>query len=146
MQQRAEQLLQSLRHVRDRIDRNYERKLPLSQLAAEAGLSTTQFIRAFNRTYGETPGQFRLRRRMERASELLRTANLAVTEICLLVGFQSLGSFSAQFTRVVGMSPTQYRLEAARRGGPAPIPGCYVMMWRSGLPEGPSPRAGEPTV
>ncbi|MGA7172944.1 MAG: helix-turn-helix domain-containing protein [Candidatus Dormiibacterota bacterium] len=102
-------------------------------------------MRAFNRTYGETPGRFRLRHRMERASELLRTASLTVTEICLLVGFQSLGSFSAQFTRVVGMSPTQYRREADRRGGPAPIPGCYVLMWRSGLPAGPSPRAGEPT-
>ena len=61
------------------------------------------------------------------------------------MGFQSLGSLSAQFTRVIGMSPTQYRLYAARRAGPAPIPGCFVLMWRSGLPAGRDPRACEPT-
>ncbi|HUY08156.1 MAG TPA: hypothetical protein VMW80_01730 [Candidatus Dormibacteraeota bacterium] len=81
MQQPAEQGLQALRRARDRIDRDYEPQLRVSELVAGAGHSTTQFIRAFNRTYGETPGRFRLRRRMERASELLRTANLAVREI-----------------------------------------------------------------
>ena len=64
---------------------------------------------------------------MERACELLRSANLTVTEICYLVGFTSLGSFSARFAEVTGMSPTAYRREAA------PIPGCFVLMWRTGL-------------
>jgi AraC-like DNA-binding protein len=134
MAQTDELALQSLRRARDRIDRDYQHKLRVSVLATEAGFTTAQFIRAFHRTYGETPGRYRLRRRMERASDLLRSANLTVTEICPLVGFLSLGSFSAQFSRIVGMSPTGYRLEASRRGGPAPIPGCFVLMWQSGLP------------
>jgi len=71
---------------------------------------------------------------VERACELLRSANLTVTEICYLVGFTSLGTFSARFAELTGMSPTAYRREAARRGGPAPIPGCFVLMWRTGLP------------
>jgi AraC-like DNA-binding protein len=70
---------------------------------------------------------------VERACELLRSANLTVTEICYLVGFTSLGTFSARFAELTGLSPTAYRREAARRGGPAPIPGCFVLMWRAGL-------------
>jgi AraC-like DNA-binding protein len=50
------------------------------------------------------------------------------------VGFSSLGSFSSSFTRSVGLSPNHYRQEAARRGGAASIPGCFVLMWQSGLP------------
>jgi AraC-like DNA-binding protein len=57
-----------------------------------------------------------------------------VTEICHLVGFTSLGTFSARFTEITGMSPTAYRQQAAERGGPAPIPGCFMLMWRTGLP------------
>ena len=60
-----------------------------------------------------------------------------MTEICYLVGFTSLGTFSARFAELTGMSPTTYRREAARRGGPAPIPGCFALMWRSGLPARP---------
>ena len=71
---------------------------------------------------------------MERACELLRSANLTVTEICHLVGFTSLGTFSARFAELTGMSPTAYRRQATERGGPAPIPGCFVLMWRTGLP------------
>jgi hypothetical protein len=77
---------------------------------------------------------------VERACELLRSANLTVTEICHLVGFTSLGTFSARFAELTGMSPTAYRKQAAERGGPAPIPGCYALMWQAGLPE---PEPGE---
>ena len=62
-------------------------------------------------------------------------ANLTVTEICHLVGFSSLGSFSERFTELVGCSPSQYRENMIRNGGPPPIPGCVVMMWtRMGSP------------
>ena len=52
----------------------------------------------------------------------------------------SLGTFSARFAELTGMSPTAYRKQAAERGGPAPIPGCFALMWRTGLP---APRSGE---
>ncbi len=57
-----------------------------------------------------------------------------MTEICHLVGFTSLGTFSARFAELTGMSPTAYRRQAAEQGGPAPIPGCFVLMWQTGLP------------
>jgi AraC-like DNA-binding protein len=126
--------LRMLRRARDRIDRDYAGQIGIPALAAEAGYSREHFIRAFRTAYGETPGRYRTRRRVERACELLRSANLTVTEICYLVGFASLGSFSARFAEVTGMSPTAYRRAAAERGGPAPIPGCFVLMWRADLP------------
>jgi AraC-like DNA-binding protein len=134
-----ESALRMLRKARDRIDRDYAEPMGIPALAAAAGYSTTHFIRAFRAAYGETPGAYRTRRRVERACELLRSVNLSVTEICHTVGFTSLGSFSARFSGLMGQSPSAYRAEAARRGGPAPIPGCFALMWRTGLPAPPGP-------
>jgi AraC-like DNA-binding protein len=125
--------LQMLRRARDRIDRDYADPIDIPVLASGAGYSREHFIRAFRTAYGETPGRYRTRRRVERACELLRSANLTVTEICHLVGFTSLGTFSARFAEITGVSPTGYRRQAAERGGPAPIPGCFVLMWQTGL-------------
>jgi len=136
--------LRMLRRAKDRIDRDYAEPVGIDSLAAEAGYSLAHFIRAFRAAYGETPGAYRTRRRVERACELLRSVNLSVTEICYLVGFTSLGSFSSRFSELVGLSPSAYRQEAARRGGPAPIPGCFALMWRTGLPA-PDPQ-GQPAV
>ncbi len=126
--------LRVLRRAKDRIDRDYAGALDIPTLAAEAGYSVGQFILAFEAAYGETPGRYRTRRRVERACELLRSVNLTVTEVCLLVGFSSVGTFSRRFSELVGRSPSAYRKEAARLGGPAPIPGCFALMWRTGLP------------
>jgi AraC-like DNA-binding protein len=132
--------LRMLRKARDRIDRDYREEIRIAALAGGAGYSREHFIRAFRAAYGETPGRYRTRRRVERARELLRSANLTVTEICYLVGFSSVGTFSTRFSELTGMSPTRYRAEAASRGGPAPIPGCFALMWETGLPAG-DPRA-----
>ena len=137
--------LRMLRRAKDRIDRDYAEPVGIDSLAAEAGYSLAHFIRAFRAAYGETPGAYRTRRRVERACELLRSVNLSVTEICYLVGFTSLGSFSTRFTELVGLSPSAYRREAARRGGPAPIPGCFALMWRTGLPAPPGAPASRAT-
>jgi len=74
--------LRMLRRARDRIDRDYAEPIAIPALAAGAGYSREHFIRAFRAAYGETPGRYRTRRRVERACELLRSANLTVTEIC----------------------------------------------------------------
>ena len=79
--------LRMLRRARDRIDRDYAEPIAIPALACAAGYSREHFIRAFRVAYGETPGRYRTRRRVERACELLRSANLTVTEICHLVGF-----------------------------------------------------------
>ena len=118
------------------MDRDFARRLDLDALARAAGYSRFHFARAFRETYGETPGTYLTRRRIERAKDLLRSANLTVTEICDLVGFASLGSFSSRFSELVGMSPSAYRAHAVARGGPPPIPGCFVLMWTRPHDEG----------
>ena len=130
----AVDLLRHLRRAHDHIDRHYDRPLDLEALARVACVSKSHFVRSFEAAYGETPIRYLTRRRIERAQDLLRAANLTVTEVCMLVGFASLGSFSSRFTQLVGESPTAYRSRWAARGG-ARVPGCYVFM-RGGVDPG----------
>ncbi len=118
-------LSRHLLRVRDLIDRAYAAPLDVPALARSAHISEAYFSRSFKAAFGETPHQYLLRRRMERAKALLRTGELSVTEVCLAVGFTSLGSFSTQFRRFVGESPTAYR---NREGHAAlgTVPGCLV--------------------
>jgi AraC-like DNA-binding protein len=120
-------LLPHLRRARDEIDRRYAEPLDLADLAAAAHVSKYHFVRAFKAAYGETPMRYLTRRRIERAQDLLRSANLTVTEICLLVGWSSLGSFSSTFKAMVGESPVEYRARFA--DGAPHIPGCFIFMW-----------------
>jgi AraC-like DNA-binding protein len=128
------------------IDRDHATRLDLDALAHEAGYSKFHFAHAFAAAYGEPPRTYLTRRRVERAKSLLRSTNLSVTEVCFMVGFESLGSFSALFKRLVGQSPSDYQSTIARVGGPPPIPGCVVMMWTRPHPDAQqSPRSGPPS-
>lgn len=113
------------------MDRHWSEPLDIDTVAARAGYSRYHFVRAFRATYGETPGQYLGRRRIERARDLLRNANLTVTEICLLVGFTSLGTFCTRFKQQVGTTPTEFR-RACRDASPA-IPGCFVLLLAGGF-------------
>lgn len=117
-----------LRRARDLMDRHFAEPLDLDAMAAAAGFSRYHFARGFRAAFGETPGQYLTRRRVERAQDLLRTAEWTVTEICHAVGFTSLGSFSSTFSQLVGASPTEYRRRHADRGA-LPVPDCFVMAW-----------------
>jgi AraC-like DNA-binding protein len=118
-----------LRRARDLTDSDFAQPLTLDAMAKAANLSKFHFARAFAAAYGETPRAYLTRRRIERSKDLLRAANLTVTEICFLVGFESLGSFSSRFRDLVGMSPSDYRQSVTASGGPPQIPGCFVLMW-----------------
>ncbi|HZA31254.1 MAG TPA: AraC family transcriptional regulator [Propionibacteriaceae bacterium] len=120
-------LLPHVRRARDYIDRHYSSALTLEQLATVAAISKFHLVRCFAATYGETPIRYLTRRRVERAQDLLRAANLTVSEVCTAVGFASLGSFSARFKQLVGETPTAYRDRWARTGAPH-VPGCYLFM------------------
>jgi AraC-like DNA-binding protein len=120
-------LLAHLRRAKDHVDRHYQRDLNLDELARVAGVSKYHFVRSFEAAYGETPIRYLTRRRIERAQDLLRHANLTITEICMVIGFSSLGSFSARFSQLVGQSPSAYRERWAARGAPH-VPGCYLFM------------------
>jgi AraC-like DNA-binding protein len=122
-------LLQCLLAAKDLMDSSYSEPIDLGGIAARAGYSRYHFLRAFRAAYGETPRAYLTRRRVERARDLLRSANLTVTEICYLVGFSSLGSFSSRFTELVGVTPTEYRAEWERLNPSPRVPGCILMMW-----------------
>lgn len=122
-----EGMLVHLRRARDTADRDYAEPLDLDRLAAAARVSKYHFLRCFAATYGKTPAQYLAERRIERAQDLLRATNLTVTEVCHLVGYTSLGSFSTRFLALVGLSPSAYQAKYAEVGNPR-IPGCYVFM------------------
>jgi AraC-like DNA-binding protein len=122
-----EPLLVHLRRARDLIDRDYAEALDLDGLARAAGVSKFHFLRCFAASYGRTPGVYLAERRIERAQDLLRATNLTVTEVCMLVGYSSLGSFSSRFRQLVGVSPSAYQARWAATGAPR-IPGCFVFM------------------
>lgn len=116
-----------LRRVRDRIDREYARPLDVEALAREVHLSAGHLSREFRRAYGESPYQYLMTRRIERATALLRRGDLSVTEVCLAVGCSSLGSFTTRFTELVGESPGAYRRRAAAQGSAATeLPPCVA--------------------
>ncbi|MDT0188036.1 AraC family transcriptional regulator [Microbacterium sp. ARD31] len=120
-------VLVHLRRARDHLDAHYADDFDLDLLAALAGMSRYHFLRSFAATYRVTPGAYLTQRRIERAQDLLRAANLTVTEVCHAVGYSSLGSFSARFAEVVGETPREFQRRYAAAGNPR-IPGCYVFM------------------
>jgi AraC-like DNA-binding protein len=83
--------------------------LSISAIAATSGLSVFHFIRQFRVVFGETPNQYRARRRLENAKQMLVSGSDSVTDICMAVGYSSLGSFSALFSRQFGQAPSAYR-------------------------------------
>jgi AraC-like DNA-binding protein len=107
------------------MDRAYAQPLDVGSLARIAHVTEAHFIRSFRATFGEPPHRYLQRRRVERAMFLLRSTDRSVTDICMDVGFASLGTFSRTFRTVVGESPTQYR-----KRGPLPAaPTCFAMAW-----------------
>ena len=119
-----------LLRARDSMDRGYAKPLDVGALARVALMSEAHFIRTFKQTFGETPHRYLQRRRLERAMALLRETDRPVTEICLDVGFTSLGTFSRTFRRVLGMSPSAYRgAWRAGAGTAGYVPTCVVMAW-----------------
>ena len=108
------------------MDRAFAQPLDVPALARVAHVSSAHFSRQFRATFGESPHRYLQRRRVERAMELLRETGRPVTEICLDVGFNSLGTFSRTFREIVGVSPVAYRKNAAK---PSLVPTCFTMAW-----------------
>jgi AraC-like DNA-binding protein len=123
MSRAVEESNRRLLRARDAMDRAYAQPLDVPTLARVAHVSEAHFIRTFRATFGETPHRYLQRRRVERAMFLLREGDRSVSEICLEVGFASLGTFSRTFRDIVGESPSAYR----RRAPATPIPTCFAM-------------------
>src|SRR5690349_18559498 len=113
-----------LRKAKDRIDREFDRPLDVPDLARSAAMSTGHFSRSFKTAFGESPYSYLMTRRIERAKFLLRGRDVSVTDVCMAVGFTSLGTFSSRFTELVGESPSAYR--SRNHAESATIPDCVI--------------------
>ena len=118
-----------LLRARDLIDARYAEPLDVIALARAAHMSPAHFSREFRRAFGETPHQYLLTRRMERAAALLRGTDHTVARICAEVGLSSVGSFTSSFARTFGLTPTAYRAAHPPPSRTAPIPTCALMAW-----------------
>jgi len=103
------ELFRDLTRAREFIRFHFTERITLEQAAAEAFLSPFHFQRTFSAAFGETPHEYITRLRLEHAKSLLRKSSLTVSDVCVEVGFQSLGSFSTLFSRLEGCSPKQFR-------------------------------------
>ena len=106
-----------------------EERFSIQAIAREVGMSPFHFIRQFEAVFGLTPHQFRIQSRLDRARRLLAAGQHSVTEVCMEVGFSSLGSFSDLFARRVGESPSAYQRRArVVVPGVSFFPGCLSLM------------------
>ncbi|MCV7069043.1 helix-turn-helix transcriptional regulator [Mycolicibacterium farcinogenes] len=115
-----------LLRAKDLADARYADQITVDDLAAAAGLSRAHFSRMFTRTFGESPRSYLQTRRLERAAALLRNTDRSVADICVMVGLQSVGSFTTTFAKAYGKSPAAYRAGLPPAALRAPIPSCIL--------------------
>jgi AraC-like DNA-binding protein len=120
--------------ARDLLREVHDEPISIRAVASEAAMSPFHFIRQFEALFGETPHQFRIQARLDKAKELLALSDYSVTDVCMEVGFSSLGSFSDLFARRVGTAPSAYRRQIRSiMCMPAELPkeltpGCLTLM------------------
>jgi AraC-like DNA-binding protein len=117
-----------LMRAKDFADARYAEPITVEDLAAAAGLSRAHFSRMFTRTFGESPSAYLQTRRLERAAALLRYTDRSVAEVCAMVGFSSVGSFTTTFARVYGKPPAAYRGAMPPAATYARVPNCILRL------------------
>jgi len=100
-----------LRKIKELVRAKMEDDLSLEDMAESVGLSTAHFARMFRKSTGETPHQFVLRQRLERAKAMLRAPDARVLDVAIACGFKTQQHFAQVFREVFGVSPTEYRRE-----------------------------------
>jgi DNA-binding GntR family transcriptional regulator/AraC-like DNA-binding protein len=103
-----------LRRVTQLVQERIEEELSLEEMAESAGLSTAHFSKMFRKSTGESPHQFVLRLRVDRAKQMLRAVEARVLDVAVACGFKTQQHFARVFRRLCGASPTEYRQEFPR--------------------------------
>jgi AraC-like DNA-binding protein len=99
----------AMRRVREYVETHLSESMDLAELAAIAGLSVYHFARAFKQSAGITPHHYLVRRRIERAQEMLARSDLPLSEVALATGFSDQSHLARLFRQLVGMTPGQFR-------------------------------------
>lgn len=105
----SQSIEKSIQRVNDYIQANLERDLSLAELAAEAQLSPSYFLRSFKKAIGQTPHRYLMDCRVQRAQEHLEKSTLALSEIAYACGFASQSHLNDVFRAKLGVSPGRYR-------------------------------------
>jgi AraC-like DNA-binding protein len=114
------------------IDENFQESIDLDRISREACISRFHFHRLFTQVYHQTPHRYLTQKRINLAIKLLKEEEITVREVCSSIGFESMGSFSVLFKKVIGSAPHCYRRKAKKilnqtREQPAKfIPGCFL--------------------
>jgi AraC-like DNA-binding protein len=95
----------AIRHMKEHL----AEPLDLDALAQVAAISKFHLVRVFDEATGTTPHHFLSCLRIQRAKELLLQSAIPITDVCLDVGYNSLGTFSNTFSGLVGLSPQEFR-------------------------------------
>ena len=111
------------------MNRDYARPLDVPALARVAHMSPGHFSRSFRAAFGDTPYNYLMTRRIERAMALLRRGEMSVTDVCFAVGCSSLGTFSTRFTELVGESPSAYRARRHEWDATESVPDCLAKQY-----------------
>jgi AraC family transcriptional regulator len=98
-----------LRRIKELVHAKMEDDLSLDEMAQSVGLSTAHFARMFRKSTGQTPHQFVLRERLERAKAMLRGPDARVLDVAVACGFKTQQHFAQAFREIWGVSPTEYR-------------------------------------
>lgn len=118
------------------IDKNYHEPIDLDRISRQALLSRFHFHRLFTRIYKKTPHQYVTQTRLEAAKVLLAKEGISITDVCNMIGFESLGSFSSLFSKQSGYSPQYYRNIAwlkkklAKEQPKRFIPHCFIEQYK----------------
>ena len=99
----------AMRRVREYVETHLSESMDLAELAAIAGLSVYHFARAFKQSAGVTPHHHLVRRRVERAQEMLARSDLPLSEVALATGFADQSHLARHFRQLVGLTPGQFR-------------------------------------
>jgi AraC-like DNA-binding protein len=114
------------------IDENFQESLDLKVISRKACLSRFHFHRLFTRIYNRTPHEYLTFKRIDLATQLLKSGDSTVQEICNQVGFESIGSFSSLFKKRIGLAPHSYRNRLCHKRQQSlqqplsQIPHCFV--------------------
>lgn len=103
-----------LRRITELVHAKIETELTLHEMAEAVQLSLAHFSQMFRKSTGESPHQFVLRHRIERAKQMLRAAEARVLDVAVACGFKTQQHFARVFRRVCGATPTEYRQDAQR--------------------------------